>query len=207
MGVDHRNACRTASGKRGPGVEAEPADPKERAADHGHADVMREHRLGVVPAPLADHERGNQSRDGRVDVHHGAAREVERACRGKVAAGTPYHVGDRCIDRHDPDGEEDHRGGELYAVGRAAEDDHGRDDRKGELEHHIDGFGNGRRQRRQGVRRDAHQHDAGEAAEEGIAFGEGQRIADRDPDHGQEARAEEALHQHGQRVLLRTMPA
>jgi hypothetical protein len=48
-------------------------------ADHGHGQRVRRHRLGLVAGALADHEAADQAGDARVDVHDGAAREIERA--------------------------------------------------------------------------------------------------------------------------------
>ena len=60
-------------------VEAEPADPQQRGADHDQRQVVRRHRGRAVADALADHEAADEARDARVDVHDGAAREVERA--------------------------------------------------------------------------------------------------------------------------------
>ena len=61
------------------GVEAEPADPEQRGADHGHGQRMRSHQVLAVAGALADQQRADQTGDAGVDVHHGAAREVDRA--------------------------------------------------------------------------------------------------------------------------------
>jgi len=60
------------------GVEAEPAHPEQRGADHGHRSAKRSHQVLAVAGPLADQQRADQTRDAGVDVHHGAAREVDR---------------------------------------------------------------------------------------------------------------------------------
>ncbi len=60
------------------GVEAEPAHPQQRGADHGHGQRMRSHQVLAVAGPLADQERADETGDAGVDVHHGAACEVDR---------------------------------------------------------------------------------------------------------------------------------
>ena len=61
------------------GVEAEPADPQQRGADHGHGQRVRSHQLLAVADALADDQRADQTGDAGIDVHHRAAGEVERA--------------------------------------------------------------------------------------------------------------------------------
>ena len=63
----------------GAGVEAEPAHPQQRGADHGQGQAVRRHRFLAVADALADHVGADQAGDAGVDVHHGAAGEVERA--------------------------------------------------------------------------------------------------------------------------------
>ena len=63
----------------GADVEAEPADPQQRRADHHDRQVVRRHgRLAVADA-LAREERPDDAGDAGIDVHDRAAREVERA--------------------------------------------------------------------------------------------------------------------------------
>ena len=60
----------------GAGVEAEPANPQQRGADHGQRQVVRRHRLLAVTDALADQVGANQAGHRGVDVHHGATGEV-----------------------------------------------------------------------------------------------------------------------------------
>ena len=58
---------------------------------------------------LADHEREGESREARVDLDHGAAREVEQPGRLEEAA-APDPVGDGVVDQRGPEkGEHDER--------------------------------------------------------------------------------------------------
>ena len=71
-------AARPPADQRRAGVEAEPAEPQQAGAQHGHRHVMRLHALAAHGA-AADEDRHDQGRDARADVDDGAAGEVERA--------------------------------------------------------------------------------------------------------------------------------
>ena len=75
------NACaaRPLRAERRAGVEAEPAEPEDAGADQRQRQRVRGHRRARPAAPPPDHQHDGQRRDARVDVHDGAAREVERA--------------------------------------------------------------------------------------------------------------------------------
>ena len=99
--------------------------------------------FGIADA-LADHERADQAGDAGVDVHHGAAGEVDRAegedQAGRIAhrrSGTapePDHVGDREVDEGDPERDEEEHGGEFDPLGEGADDQRRRDAGEGHLE-------------------------------------------------------------------------
>ena len=75
----HRHARRAVGGERAARVEAEPAHPQHAGAGHRHGHVVRRHRrLGKAPAP-AEHQRADQRRHARVQVHDRAAGEVHDA--------------------------------------------------------------------------------------------------------------------------------
>ena len=81
--------------ERRAGVEAEPAHPQQRGTDHRQRQAVRRHRLLAVADALADHEGAHQAGDGGVDVHHGAAGEVQRApLPGQAGLGV-HRVDDR----------------------------------------------------------------------------------------------------------------
>ena len=64
-------------------------------------EVVRRHVLGAEAAALAEHEGADQAGDAGVDVHHGAAGEVEHAPVAEEAA-APHPVGDRRVDDQRP---------------------------------------------------------------------------------------------------------
>ena len=70
-------------------VEAEPADPQQRGADHDQRHVVRRHRRRAVALALADQQAADEAGDAGVDVHDRAAREVERAFLEQEARGLP----------------------------------------------------------------------------------------------------------------------
>jgi hypothetical protein len=72
-GVGHGERCAAVGFEVRSGVEAEPADPEQRGADHGHGQRVRSHQLLAVAGPLADQQRTDETGDAGVDVHHGAA--------------------------------------------------------------------------------------------------------------------------------------
>ena len=63
----HGHAGISARRERGAGVEAEPAHPQQRRADHCQDQIMRWHRFFGVAYALAEHERGDQAADAGVD--------------------------------------------------------------------------------------------------------------------------------------------
>jgi hypothetical protein len=79
-------------------------------------------------------------------AYHVAAGEVEHTPLLEEAS-TPHPMGNRAIDEEMPDGKEDEHRGHLHALRVGAGGDGRGDDRKGELEHYEDGFGDGAHQR------------------------------------------------------------
>eukprot|EP01137_Pigoraptor_chileana_P009180 Opistho-2@57056 len=77
--VDHGQRGVGVGLKVGAGVEAEPAHPQEAGADHGQRQAVRRHRLLLEARALAQDDGADEGRDTGVDVHHGAASEVQRA--------------------------------------------------------------------------------------------------------------------------------
>ena len=174
-----------------------------------------------VANPLAQHQRTHQPGHAGVDVHHRAAREVDRADGGADdAGGTPHHVGDRAVDQDRPQHHEHAHGAELHAIREGTRDQRRGDDREGHLVHHVDGFGD--RQHRRvvgpGAQGERHVHALGDVVGDAVeeqarqvpdiggghagAVGESQAIAHHHPDDRDEAADREGLHQRGQDVLL-----
>ena len=163
--------------------------------------------LGVQT--LADHERRYEARHARVDMHHGAAREIEHAGIGEETVRMPDPMRDRRIDDQRPKPHEHQHRGEFDSVTKCARDQRGRDDRESHLEHHIKRFWNGHRRGRcrAGAKRErrvhihpAQQH-AAEIADVSIAVGEGEAVADDDPQHGDQARRCKTLHDGRQHIV------
>jgi hypothetical protein len=73
------------------GVEAEPAHPQQRGTHHGQRQAVRRHGFLAVADALAHQVGTHQTGHTGVDVHHGAAGEVQRAVLGQQAA-APHHV-------------------------------------------------------------------------------------------------------------------
>ena len=121
-------------------------------ADHGHGQVVRRHLLLAEADALAHQVGAHQARDAGVDVHHRAAREVERAplpdhaglgvelvddlgVRVRVRAHPePHHVRDRRVGEREPQHHEDQHRGELHALGEGAQDQRAGDRRERGLE-------------------------------------------------------------------------
>ena len=101
LGDGHRHAGIAAGADCRAGIEAEPADPQQRGADHRVDQVVRRHVLGAEALALAEHQGADQAGDAGVDVHHGAAGEVEHAPVAEEAA-APHPVGDRRVDDQRP---------------------------------------------------------------------------------------------------------
>ncbi len=100
------------------------------------------------------------------------------------------------VDEQRPEREEDGHGGELHALGEGSGDERGGDDGEHELVDHVGLFGNRRGVIGIGREADAAEKDVFEAADEGVAVAEGERVAADGPEDGDEAHHGEALH-HG----------
>ncbi len=139
---------------------------------------------GIADA-LAEVDAGDESGDAAGDVDDGAAGEVEdwEVAAGGVeqAADAPDHVGHGAVDEQGPEGEEDGHGAELHALGEGAGDERRGDDGEHELVDHEGLLGNGGGVVGIGRERDAAQEEVLEAADEGVAVAEGQRVAARPP--------------------------
>ena len=61
-GIRHRQCCAAAGFQGGAGVEAEPADPQQRRADHGEGDTVGRHGLGAIADALAEHQGADHTR-------------------------------------------------------------------------------------------------------------------------------------------------
>ena len=91
----------TSGGHGRTGVEAEPADPQQRGADHAVDQVVRRHVLRAEPGALAEHKSADEARDAGVDMHDRATGEVEHAEAAEEAA-APHPMRDRAVDEDQP---------------------------------------------------------------------------------------------------------
>src|SRR3972149_6519303 len=66
---------RAARGKRAAGVEADPAEPQERRAEHGHGRVVRLERLGAEALAPPQDQRRDEGRHAAGGVDDRAARD------------------------------------------------------------------------------------------------------------------------------------
>ena len=78
-GVGEREGRKPVGRERAAAVEAEPAEPEQARTQQHERHVVREDRRASVVLPGAEDQRRDQGRYAGVDVHHGAAGEVERA--------------------------------------------------------------------------------------------------------------------------------
>ena len=185
-----------------PAVESEPAEPEQAGAEQRERDVVRLKRRLLVVAPRADDERRDEGRNARVDVHDGAAGEVERAHVGKPAA-APDPVRDRCVDDEDPKRNEDQVRREAHAFDDRARDQRRRDDAERALVRHEQVV----RYRALRLEPDAAEEHARQIADPVVPGGEGERIADDRPEHPDESERDEAHHHRVEGVFRSNQPA
>ena len=192
----------------GTGVETEPADPQHGSAHQGVAEVVRSHRGGWVAFTLAQHDARYQTGDTGVDVHHGAASEVQYApVPQQAAVAGPDHVCDRCIHQGEPDAHEHQHRGELHALSESTNDQRRGDDGEGQLEHDEHAFRYGVAQAR---RRYASQESFRQATDKGVEVNhplfhashvEHQAVTVDNPQQTDQTGDSKALHHHRQDVL------
>jgi len=206
VGVDEGGGGQRAGGQGAAGVEAEPAYPQQACADeaedHG---VGREGGVGIADA-FAEVDAGNKSGDTAGDVDDGAAGEVQT--RNEVAGGVeqaadaPDHVGHGAVDEQGPEGEEERHGAELHAFSESAGDERRGDDGEHKLVDHKGLLGNGSGIVGVGGESDAAEEEVLEAADEGVAVTEGQRVSADGPDDGDQSHHGKALHHGAEDVLF-----
>ena len=162
---------------------------------------MRLHAIAVDDAPT-DQQGNDESGNTRGRMHHGPAREVERAELEQPAVRSPNPVSDRRVDEDRPEDGEDHEAGEALALGERACDEGRRDGGEHELERREederDRAALGR------LQTDVHEPDEVQAAEQAQARRvrrEGDREPDQDPDDAHQGQAEEAVHDRRKDVL------
>ncbi len=137
MGHGHGQPRATVRGHGGAGVEAEPAHPQHARARHRQAQVEGLEGLAPIAAARPEEVRAYQAADAGVDVHHRAAREVERTELRQPAARLPHPVRDRRIDEERPQADEHQHRRKSHAFDDRADDQGRGDHREGELEHGV----------------------------------------------------------------------
>ena len=180
-------------------VEAEPADPQQRRADHDQRRAVRQHqRLGKAH-PLAEQHGRDQRRDAGRGVDDDAAGEIHRAHAGGQPAAAPHPVGDRRIDHQAPQRREGDHPAEPRPVDPGA--DHQR--RRDRGEHHLE---EGERALRDLVTladvAEVEQHPGIAAADPAVGhLAERQGVAGDDPQQRDDRGDRAALHADRQDVL------
>lgn len=158
---------------------------------------MRFERLFTEAGAFAEQIGADQPGAGGVDVHHGAAGEVQRAVGSQIAT-APHHVRDRQVRQGEPQDREDQHRREANAFGEAPH--HQRHGNAGEgglesdVDHLADAAGDA-------VDADAFQHRRLESAEHRIAFAERQAVAIQHPQHADQREGDGDLRQHRQHVF------
>ena len=199
LGREEREARDAVRGQLATGVETEPAHPQERCADDRERQAVRGHGLLAEAAPLANEDRGGQSREAARHMDHEATREVDGAhAVGTDPAAAPDHVGEGAVDEQDPRHDEAEVSAEPHSLRERAEHQGGGDDREHALEHdeHVRGDGSGHR-----VGGDPGEPHHAQVADVVVALAEREAVADQHPQHADCACGDHALHQHRQDVL------
>ena len=122
-------------GQRAAAVEPEPAEPEEAGAEQHEGHVVRQDGLAAVVLAGPEHERRHERGDAGVDVHDGAAGEVEHA-PGHEPAAAPDPVRHRGVDEERPEHDEREVRPEPHALHDRARDQRRGDDREGALVGH-----------------------------------------------------------------------
>ena len=222
QGVDKGQGGHAIGFQVGASVEAKPTHPQQGSTHHGQGQAVRGHGFFAVTHALAQHVRADQASHTGVDVHHGAAGEVQRAL-GPQPAGSggdglqgflvgdgvgavpiPNHVGDRQVAEGEPQGTEQQHRRELDALGKRAHDQAAGDGSKRGLEgnkrqlrdDHAFAEGGGHR-----VRRDAFEEQLVEPANEWVAPRECSGVAVQHPQDVNHGCDDKHLHQHRQHVF------
>ena len=149
------------------------------------------------PTRLLHHIGADQPGDRGVDVHNGAAGEVQRAM-GRQQTAAPNHMRNRHVGECHPHHHEDQYRGETNTFRQRPDNQPDGDAGERALEGHVDILIEGAHQRFQ---LNIFQHHPVKAAEEAAAGAEGQGIAINHPQYADQAKGDNHLSQHGQNVL------
>ena len=134
---DHEGAGRqTPGGHRAAGIEAEPAEPEQRGAEHHVGGVVRLHLL--LPRPMRGPSIFAATRAETPELMWTTLPPAKsRAPRSRSQPSQPPDpVGQRVVDEGRPEQAEDHVGLEALPLGEGPGDQGGRDHREHHLEDH-----------------------------------------------------------------------
>ena len=185
--------------ERRAGIEAEPAEPEERRAEHRHRQIVREHCRPAVAAALAEQDAERETGDTGEDVDDEAARKVERAELREEAA-APDPVRHRVVDEDGPEQDEERERAELHALRERTRDERRRDDGEHALERDERELGN--RAVLENVHADVREAELLKAADEAADVRtERHRITEDQPLDGNHRDDEETLHDGREHVL------
>ena len=183
-------------------VEAEPPEPEQPRAQDREGHVVGKERLAAVVLARAEHERRHQGGRAGVDVHHGAAREVEGAHLGQPSA-APDPVRHGGVDEERPEGQEGQVGAEAHPLHDRARDEGGGDDREGALVGHEEQV----RDRPLRLEIDSRRKTRERSPIRRAPGGKGERVAEQGPGHAHEPEGRHAHHQRVEGVLGAHQPA
>ena len=183
-------------GERAARVESEPSEPEDARAEQRERHIVRQQRRRWILAAVADRDGARHGGHRRVDVHDGAAREVERAHLRQPAA-APHPVRDRRVDDDAPEGDEEDVGGEAHPLDDRAGDKRGGDDGERCLIRHVEHVRDGAER----LQPDASQEHVRQIANPLVSRRERQRVGDERPDDAGEGERDETHHHRVQRVL------
>jgi hypothetical protein len=152
--------------------------------------------LPAVILADAEHQRRHQGGHAGVDVHDGAAREVEDAAAHEPAA-APDPMRDRRVHEERPQRDEREIRSEPHPLDHGPRDQGCGDDGKGALVRHEEDVGD----RPLRLDPDATQEQVRHPTEERVSFGEGETIGGERPYDAHQAQGGEAHHHGIERVL------
>src|SRR5262245_51657752 len=187
-----------------PALKPDHPHPQQASASLGHPRCMR--WLHLVGKAYARPEQDGEDKCGNSgsQVHHKAAGKIENAPLRKPAP-APNPMCDRHVDEKKPKEREQKHGAKAHSLHKSADDERGRDNGEGHLEHEEHGLGDAR-VRGGGIARHAEQQCLLQVANPGARAVEGQAIGAKKPNYRDEAGYGEALHQHGEQVLGADQP-
>ena len=178
-GDDRENRTRTCAQSRST-VEAEPADPQETGADDSHRQIEGGEILFAVALSGPHHERRKETCDACIDMHDGAAREIENA-HGREETAAPDPMGRRDIDEEQPEDREQEKCRKPEAIGHGACHERAGDHRECHLIGGEEEFGNGLRERADGFHPDPGEEGSPELPDPCAVAMETERVTEGEP--------------------------